>query len=761
MIARLLLYPLLLLLIFLLPRVLWAQSLYSGYVLDAKSELPLEGVTVTASTGAQAISNENGYFSLAAEGADKLVFSYVGYRTTTMEFPAPDEELRVLLQPDAERLQEVVITGYESNRPLLQTAGALSLIEREAIERFDEGSIVRAVNTVPGVRMEERAPASYRLSIRGSTLRSPYGIRNVKVYFDGIPFTEANGTTALNLLDAANIGRIEILKGPTASIYGAGTGGTVLLEPRRALPGEKQLQSGTTIGSYGFRRHTAAASIGAENSSLLVQYTRQQYDGYREQSAIDRDVLLISSIFTPSDKRTVSANLLYSNLYYELPGGLTKEQFEQNPRQARGGMFSSVKQNASLDLEGINVGLKQEYRFTGDFRNTTALYGLHKFKDNPFNTDYERNTNQEFGGRTSFVYDADLGSIGAAFTLGGEFQRGFETARTYDNNSGIPGSLRTDDEVVAKSGFVFAQAEFELPASFIATAALSLNDTQYEITRLQQVSSGDYRFIRNFEAVLSPRVALLKQLTNKISVHGSVSSGFSPPTEEEILTSDGTLNEDLEAEKGTNYELGIRGFALADRLSFDVIAFYFRLKETIVSRQDVSSVAVFRNVGSTDQKGLEASVGYTLLDEPEQPISLLKVWSSYTYSHFRFDEYQKDEEDLSGNKLTGVAPHVLTSGLDLNTRFGLYLNFTSNYVDEIPLNDENTVYADSYFILGARVGLKRQLHQRWGLEVFAGIDNLTDEKYSLGNDLNAFGGRYFQPAPDRNYYGGINLSYRL
>ncbi|WP_439880569.1 TonB-dependent receptor domain-containing protein [Pontibacter sp. MBLB2868] len=745
-----------------LPHQLWAQDQYQGYVLDSKTELPLEGVTVTANTGAQVISNANGYFTLPVTGdINSVVFSYIGYNTATVHAPTAFQQIRVLLQPAASRLQEVLVTGYESNRPLLQTAGALSLLEHESIARYDESSIVRALNTVPGVRMDERAPASYRLSIRGSTLRSPYGVRNVKVYFDGIPFTEANGTTALNLLDAANIGTIEILKGPAGSIYGAGTGGTVLLEPQRAAPAEKQIRIGTTLGSYGLRRYVASASVGAENSKTLVQYTRQQYDGYRQQSATDRSVLLLSSEFKPSEKRTLNANLIYSDLFYELPGGLTREQYQQNPRQARGGMFGSVAQNASLGLEGITMGLKQEYKFSADFRNTTALYGLHKFKDNPFNTDYERNTNQELGGRTSFVYNTSLGTVGATFTVGGEFQRGFEAARTYDNNGGTPGALRTDDEVVTKIGFVFAQAELYLPADIIATAALSLNDAQYKITRLHQASSGNYKLNRNFKTVLSPRIALLKQLTNKVSVHGSVSSGFSPPTEEEILTSDGSLNEDLEAEKGTNYELGVRGFALADKLSFDAVAYYFKLKETIVSRQDVSSVAVFRNVGSTAQSGLEVSLGYTLLSEPDKSLSLLKIWSSYAYSHFRFNEYEKGEANLSGNKLTGVAPHALTTGLDLDTPFGLYLNLTSNYLDDTPLNDENTVYASNYFVFGARAGLKRQLGKHLKLELFAGADNLTNVKYSLGNDLNAFGGRYFQPAPDRNYYGGINVGYTL
>lgn len=748
---------------YLLPYQLLAQQLLQGRTLDARSRLPLEGVTVTASTGEQAITNESGRFALTVrQQGVALTFSYLGYSTQTLTAANSTEELQVLLQPTAANLAEVVVTGYESNRPLLQTAGALSVVEPEVLQRFDESSLVRAVNTVPGVRMEERATASYRLSIRGSSLRSPYGIRNVKVYLGEIPLTEANGITNLNLLDAANFNRIEIIKGPTGSIYGAGTGGTILLEPRRATPGERVLQAGTTFGSFGLQRYTASASMGSEKSSLLVQYTRQRYGGYREQSAMDRETLLLTSSFYPSAKSTINANIIYSDLYYELPGGLTREQYEQDPRQARGGMFGSVVQNASMNQKGVNMGLSQEYRFSDSWKNTTALYGLFRFRDHPFNTDYERNANQEYGGRSRFVYTSNMGAVGTTVTFGGEYQRGFEAARTYDNNLGRPDSLRTDDEVLAKTGLLFSQAEFTLPSNWIATAALSLNDTRYEITRLRQAASGGaYQYSRDFKAVLSPRVALLKRLSERLSVHGSVSSGFSPPSDEELLTSDGVLNQELEAEKGINYEAGIRGYTLHEKLHFDVVAFHFRLRETIVSRQDLSSIAVFRNVGATEQSGLETAVGYTFLQDEALPVSLFKVWGSYTYSHFRFKDYQRDGTDLNGNRLTGVAPHTATAGLDLATRFGLYLYLTANYADAIPLNDENTVYADAYVVAGARLGFKRELGQQFQLNVFGGAENLTDEKYSLGNDLNAFGARYFQPAAPRNFYGGLSLSYKL
>src|SRR5690606_26224664 len=127
--------------------------------------------------------------------AQQVVISHIGYKPDTVLVQGMQSgmPLQVYLEPLVASLSEVVVTGYESNRPLLETAGALSMIDREMIRRFDESSLVRAVNTVPGVRMEERATASYRLSIRGSSLRSPYGIRNVKLYLGEIPLTESNG----------------------------------------------------------------------------------------------------------------------------------------------------------------------------------------------------------------------------------------------------------------------------------------------------------------------------------------------------------------------------------------------------------------------------------------------------------------------------------------------------------------------------------------------------------------------------------------
>ena len=167
---------------------------------------------------------------------------------------------------------------------------------------------------------------------------------------------------------------------------------------------------------------------------------------------------------------------------------------------------------------------------------------------------------------------------------------------------------------------------------------------------------------------------------------------------------------------------------------------------------------LFRNAGSTDQKGVEASVDYAILRNSAGFLKDLLIGTAYTGQFFTFKDYQKEDNDFSGNDLTGVPPNNLVSRLDLNTSIGIYLNLTHQFTDEIPLNDANTVFQDAYNLANLRFGY-RKTFDSLDLEIFAGVDNMLDESYSLGNYLNAFGGRYYQPAPTRNWYGGVKLGF--
>src|SRR5580765_3494197 len=138
-------------------------------------------------------------------------------------------------QDSSQTLNEVIVKAYEQNRKLMQVPASIAVINKTQLSHFNNTNILPALNSNPGIRMEERSPGSYRLNIRGSSLRSPFGVRNVKTYYNDIPYTDPGGNTYLNQLGYYNFNSIEIIKGPASSLYGAGIGGALLIHTSPAI----------------------------------------------------------------------------------------------------------------------------------------------------------------------------------------------------------------------------------------------------------------------------------------------------------------------------------------------------------------------------------------------------------------------------------------------------------------------------------------------------------------------------------------------
>ncbi|MGI8636934.1 MAG: TonB-dependent receptor, partial [Segetibacter sp.] len=233
-------------------------------------------------------------------------------------------------------LQEVIVKAYEQNRRLKDIPAAVNYVGRSTLERFNPSSIVQAINSTPGVRMEERSPGSYRMNIRGSSLRAPFGVRNVKVYFNDIPITDPGGITYLNQLGYYNINSIEIIKGPGSSLYGAGTGGVILIESMSENE-QPAAQLEYTAGSYGMQNVYAAVSTTSDNTSNRVHFQHQESDGYRVHSAMKRDVFSWNGRYNLGNNKQLKTTFLYGNLFYETPGALTQAEYDVNAKAARPG----------------------------------------------------------------------------------------------------------------------------------------------------------------------------------------------------------------------------------------------------------------------------------------------------------------------------------------------------------------------------------------------------------------------------------------
>ncbi len=719
-------------------------------ITDQITGLPLENVRVKADKTILR-TNASGIVAFSGENL-KITLVLEGYETFEKTFS--NGEFEVQLIPTVLNLSAVTVTAFESERPLLEQSAAISVVSERDFNRFNEISPVNAFNQKAGVRIEERAPASYRVSIRGSSLRSPFGVRNVKVYWNEVPFTSPDGTTALNLLDLSNIRTSEIVKGPSGSIYGAGNGGAISLFSQPNLS-ENRISTDYLAGDFGLSRFRLGLSQQVGNGGIEASYVSQKSDGYREHSAVDRQVFQLGGYFSVSDKQEIRTQLLISDLNYQIPGALNQAQVTANPKQARPG---SVNQNSSISQQAILMSLGHLYRFSEKTSNNTTIYLNTNNFENPFILDYKKELGFGYGARTKFTHETKLGGKALRLIAGAEFQNAITDAQNFGNRTGKADTVRFADKLRTYQGFFFQQAELNLTEKVLVTLGLSENFSGYEIDRQIDASGGKTGVqTRTFDPIVVPRAALNYRLNPFSSVYGSISSGFSPPTIDEVRTNEGSLNLDLEAEKGVNYEIGYR--LGKEKFNLELIAYYLKLDETITTFTNANGVVLFRNAGSTDQKGIEASLDYAILRNATGFIKDFLVGTAYTGQFFTFVDYKKQTNDFSGNDLTGVPPHNLVSRLDIRTRPGIYLNFTHQFTEKIPLNDANTVFQESYDLVNLRAGWVKSLGN-FDLELFAGVDNLLDESYSLGNDLNAFAGRFYQPAPTRNWYGGVKVGWR-
>jgi iron complex outermembrane receptor protein len=655
---------------------------------------------------------------------------------------------------DSKLLQEVVVQAYEQNRRLSEVPVAVGVLTTAEWNRYNKMSIVPAMNSIPGVRMEERSPGSYRLSFRGSTLRSPFGVRNVKVYLNGIPFTDPGGNTYLTQLAPFDMYSLELIKGPAGSLYGAATGGALLIKSRPNIwqPG---FTADYTFGSFNSNNVNAQVRLGDENGGNIINYSHQTSNGYRDHTNLRRDIITWESMIKNNSRQTLSTHAFYGDLFYQTPGALTLSEYDTNPKQSRpavGATPSAEQAQAAVYQKTFMAAIINTYRFNSTLQNTTNFYGAYTNYVNPTFRNYEFRSEPHFGGRTIFNYTTDDLHI----SFGAEAQKGFFQTQDYGNKNGSPDTLQTNDNINTWTYTLFAQADVFFGKGWQASAGLSYNEAFIGIKRISV--PGSFPRNKTFSNEFAPRFAISKKITPEMLAYASVSKGFSPPTVSEVLPSTGSINTDLQPENGISYEAGLKTSFFNQRLYLEVIGFYFELQQAIVVRKDSSNADYYTNAGSSTQKGIESQLSYQLISSSTGLINSARIWASYTLDNFTYGDFAKNNTNYNGKHLPGTANNTISGGVDLNSRPGIFLHLSYFYSDKMPLNDANTAYAGAYQLFGGRIGYST-LVKKSNLTVFTGVDNAFNAKYSLGNDINAAGGRYYNAAATANYFVGLSINY--
>ena len=133
----------------------------------------------------------------------------------------------------------------------------------------------------------------------------------------------------------------------------------------------------------------------------------------------------------------------------------------------------------------------------------------------------------------------------------------------------------------------------------------------------------------------------------------------------------------------------------------------------------------------------------------------VKKWNarfSYTFSDFEFVHLESDGKSLAGKSLPGLPEHRLFAQVNYRNTLGFFGEWDIQYVDSIPVNNENLQNSPSYILSNLRLGHEGRLGAiRWS--AILGLNNVLDESYNANVRINATNGRFFEPAPPFNIFG--------
>ncbi len=657
----------------------------------------------------------------------------------------------------------IVVTVTRAEKEDIRSPRAISVVEEQDIQgarrtlTIDE-SLIR----VPGVVAQNRNNFSIgeRLSIRGFGARAAFGVRGIKIVLDGIPQTLADGQSVTSNIDLASAGRIEIIRGPTSSLYGNAAGGVVEVFTENP-PSSPSLTGSFTGGDFDLRKYLVKFSGRMGSVGWVLDGNYLDYDGFRDHSRVENTLLNANATYGPDEKSLLRVILNYNDTpVAESPGSLTRAQVDSSRSQANP---NNVRQDTGESHDQLQGGVAYTRDLTEAQTLSARLYALTRNVDNPIPgtiVAFDR-----FAGGSGIQY-ADTGplfGLGNRVVVGADFDLQDDNRLNFVNDLGSRGATTLDqDEQVTALG-VYVQNETQLAELVELTLGARYDRVRFEVEDhfLQDGSddSGartlDDGAVDVFGLGLSPMAGLRYSPSEAANLYANVATSFQTPTTTELANRPdgaGGFNPELEPEKATSWELGLKG-VVGDRFTYQVAGFLIDVRDELIPFEvpDQPQRQFFRNAGSASHNGIEIGAGARLL--PAVGVEL-----AYTYSNFFFDEFQTEDAEFDGNKIPGVPPHhaFLQVGYD-DARLP-FAFVEAEYADAYFVDDANTEKNDSYIVVNLRAGWNGELGGlRW--KPFIGIGNVCDDEYNGSVVVNAFGGRFYEPSPGRNVYAGLGVEY--
>lgn len=765
------------------PTALAAQPALRGRVFDAYNRAPLAGVQVNgtaggSTTGNSTLSAADGTFSLACSAGMRVEFRVLGYETYSTTVDDCTRPLLSGLTAGTQNLNAVRVVATKE-APSVSQPLSVTTLSRQELTRGTGLFLDDALNAVPGVRMERRTMSGgQRITIRGYGNRTNFDGSGYKALLNGVPITDAEGVTMLDDIDFATLGKVDVIRGPASSLYGAGIGGVVNLQTRRPDRAGSAIEQETQVGADGMLRSDTRYTNVTNSSSLLVNYGHQDYDSYRLHSASTKDHVMLLGDFRPSDQRTVSGFLTWGHSYDERAGQLDSASFFN---KLNVGEDRYLNNDGHADMESLRTGITHSYRHSDRFQSVVTGYVASVQREDVFAVGLSPSSAQTFGTRAVLNSSFVNHRFPVTGATGVDFQKTNRFSKSYAYNDKVAGPIRTDLETSTMQYSVFSQWDVALPSAFTLTAGASLNFIEYALKdRLTNTGNPTHQDVSGrqvYDPVVTPSVALLRMFGNDRSVYASVSQGFTPATSSDaVIGFTGEANTGLKPEHATQVEIGTKGSLLDRKLSYQLALFNLMVSDKLTSQsvfddQGSQLYAYTVNAGDQSNKGAELAMSYTMLDAPAGALAQLRPFLSYAYSDFTYRNFKSDNNnnagtvDYTGNTVVGVPKHALTLGADATFRGGVYATGTAEHRSSMTITYANDHAAPSYTLVNARAGVRRDLTPRLGLDAYVGAQNLTGSLYYTMVFLNGNYSRgqpnIFLPGPVKaRPFGGVMLSIR-
>jgi iron complex outermembrane receptor protein len=615
-------------------------------------------------------------------------------------------------------------------------------------------SLAPALHQLPGLLVlnPNNFAQDLRLSVRGFGARSAFGIRGIQIWVDGLPETTPDGQGQVDNLDGGILNQASLLSGPASGMYGNAAGGVLQLQTE-APPESTMAEARLSAGSYGFQRYTLKGGGQSGAYSWLAYGAHTRQEGYREHSRVENTLLNGRLRRQLGDRGQVELLLNYVNSpIAQDPGGLPADALSEDRRQAWG---RNLLYDAGESVEQGRAGLTLDYALTEDWQ--LEAYGFALFRD------FSNLLPFEGGGAVALFrqFSGLGGRLRHTGTLlgqpwrqvwGVDAQAQRDQRERFDNLEGERGDLVFNQDEVFRSLGLYTVQEWQPVSRIWLTAALryDANHLSAEDAFLSDGNDSGERSYQNF----SPSAGISYGFAPGQHAYFNYSYSFEAPALSELSANPGGaqgFNEDLLPQQAHNYEVGLKG-QLASKLAYRVAAFYIQLEQERLPYElsDSPGRVFYRNAGRSRRQGVESWLQWS-------PFSNWKGRLSYTFSDFVYQDYEVSGLVLDGNVLPGI-PHHLWSGMaEWKYLPKGTLTLEGRYLSELFADDANTATAAAFVELNFRATYG--IAFAWGeVQAFGGINNLLDARYVSNVRLNAFGGRYFEAAPGRNVYLGLQIA---